>query len=212
MLIDPPDRPPQTPNEWGILVVLGFFFGLFLVADLVIDASTAKLSVPFFLISWVALLLLHEAGHALMAAWLGWKVERISIGTGRVRWRTQQGQVEVEFRTIPLSGHVIPRPVDLRSPRLKHFLIYAAGPGIELLAVGLCLIWIGPDRMMTGSEAPAIIAVQAFSVAAVFGAVLNLIPLSHPVAGGMAWSDGMGMIRCWFLTDEVYRRMRDGRE
>ena len=67
----PPDRAPQTPNEWGVLVLLSFFFALFIFLELAQDFSVAKLSVPFFLISWVILLILHEFGHALMAKMLG---------------------------------------------------------------------------------------------------------------------------------------------
>ncbi len=46
-----PDRAPQTPNEWGILVIISFFFALFLVLELAREFTVAKLSVPFFLIS-----------------------------------------------------------------------------------------------------------------------------------------------------------------
>ncbi len=58
---------------------------LFLVIELAQEFTVQKLSVPFFLLSWVVLLLLHEGGHALMAWILGWRVERICIGAGRVR-------------------------------------------------------------------------------------------------------------------------------
>lgn len=131
----PPDRPPGTPNEWGVLVILSFFFGLFLLLELAREFEVAKLSVPFFLIAWVFLLVLHEFGHALAARFLGWRVERISIGSGMVRYERSILGMPVEFRTLPLSGFVLPRPVDLTAPRLKQFLIYAAGPGIELLTV-----------------------------------------------------------------------------
>lgn len=210
MLPDSPDRSPQTPNEWGLLVVLSFFFGLFLVLELAQEFRMEKLSVPFFLLSWVVLLVLHEFGHALMARLLGWRVERISIGTGKIRWERLFLGMPVEFRTLPLSGFVLPRPVDLTAPRLKQCLIYAAGPGIELLAVVLLAWLVGTDRLLAASAHPGMIAMQSFCVAAIFGAGFNLIPLSHRTGGGTAWSDGLGMILCWRTTDEDYRRMRDG--
>ncbi len=209
MLPDPPDRPPQTPNEWGLLAVLSFFFGLFLVLELAREFRIEKLSVPFFLLAWVVLLVLHEFGHAIAARLLGWRVERISIGAGRIRWERRFLGMPVEFRTLPLSGFVLPRPVDLRAPRLKQCLIYAAGPGIELLAVAFVACVVGADRLLAASAHPGMIAAQSFCVAALLGAGFNLIPLSHRSGGGAAWSDGLGMILCWRISDEEYRRMRD---
>lgn len=210
MLPESPDRSPKTPNERGLLAVLGFFFALFIAADLALEFTVAKLSAPFFLLAWILLLLIHEAGHALMARTLGWQVERISIGMGRIRGRRRWFGVPVEFRTIPLSGYVVSRPNSLRTPRLKQFLIYAAGPGIELMAAALCLAGAGAEALFAVAAAPPLIAVQAFALAAVIGAGLNLIPLSHRVEGGVAWSDGLGMILCWTLKDETFRERRDG--
>ena len=206
---EPPDRPPQTANEWGILVILSGFFGLFLLVDLAQGFTVQKLSVPFFFLSWVILLLVHEAGHAMMAGILGWRVERICIGTGRVRYRRVCCGVPIEFRTIPLSGFVVPRPIELRAARLKLCLIYAAGPGIELLAVAVLGWLLGPDTLLRASSSPAMIAAQSFSVAALLGAGLNLIPLSHSTQQGAAWSDGLGMIAAWGLREVDWRRLRD---
>jgi hypothetical protein len=119
--------------------------------------------------------------------------------------------VPVEFRTLPLSGHVIPRPLDLRIPRLKHFLIFAAGPGIELLLVTLIALFMGSDHLLAPSGNADMIAVQTLCVAAVIGAGFNLIPFPHANGmGGVSWSDGLGMILCWRTSTETYRQWRDG--
>lgn len=208
----PPDRAPQTPNEWGVLVLLSFFFALFIFLELAQDFSVAKLSVPFFLISWVILLILHEFGHALMAKMLGWQILLVSIGHGVVRARLAVFDTPVEFRTLPLSGFVLPRPGNLVAPRLKQFLIYAAGPGIELVAVAIIVSLIGPDAMLRRSPEVWLIAAQSFCVAALFGAIFNLIPFPHQTAEGTAWSDGLGMIRCWRIPDEEFRKRMEGVE
>ena len=206
----PPDRAPQTPNEWGILVIFSLFFALFIILELAQDFSLAKLSVPFFLVSWVLLLILHEFGHAIMARLLGWEILLVSIGHGMVRLRMAVLGTPVEFRTLPLSGFVLPRPGNLVAPRLKQFLIYAAGPGIELLAVAILVVLIGPDAMLRRSPEVGLIAAQSFCVAALFGAIFNLIPFPHRTAEGTAWSDGLGMILCWRIPDEEFRkRMMD---
>jgi hypothetical protein len=210
MPFDPPDRPPRTPNEWGILAVLSAFFALFLLVELAREFEVAKLSAPFFLLSWVVLLVLHEFGHALAARLLGWRVERISIGTGRVRMERVVLGMPVEFRTMPLSGFVLPRPRDLRTPRLKECLVYAAGPGAELLAVALLALLAGTDTLLARSAEVGVIAMQSFCAAAILGALFNLLPLPHRIDGATAWSDGLGMMLCWRRSDEDYRRLRDG--
>jgi len=208
----PPDRAPQTPNEWGVLVIFSFFFALFIFLELAQDFSVAKLSAPFFLISWVILLVLHEFGHALMAKMLGWQILLVSIGHGLVRARIAVLGTPVEFRTLPLSGFVLPRPTDLVAPRLKQFLIYAAGPGIELAAVAVIVALIGPDTLLRRTPEVGLIAAQSFCVAAIFGALFNLIPFPHRTAEGTAWSDGLGMILCWRIPDEEFRKRMEGVE
>lgn len=193
-------------------MIISFFFALFLVLELAREFTSAKLSVPFFLISWVFLLILHEFGHAFMARLLGWKVTLVSIGAGTVRARMAIWGVPVEFRTLPLSGFVRPRPENLVAPRLKQFLIFAAGPGIELAAVAVLVFAVGPDLLLRRTPDAGLIAVQSFCVAALFGALFNLIPFPHRTAEGSAWSDGLGMILCWGIPDEVFRRQMKGDE
>src|SRR5690242_4314556 len=75
---------PVTPGERNFVVLLAtVILGLF-VADIVRDYEPIKLTVLLFLLLWIPLLALHEAGHALMAALLGWYVGRVVIGVGRL--------------------------------------------------------------------------------------------------------------------------------
>ncbi|MEX2577924.1 MAG: M50 family metallopeptidase [Verrucomicrobiales bacterium] len=206
---EPPDRGPKTKNEWGILVIVSFFFGLFLVLEIAREFTVAKLSIPFFLVSWVVLLIVHECGHALAAWMLGWRIRLVSIGTGKVRFALHLRDVPIEFRTIPLSGFVQPQPTDLVAPRTKQFVIYAAGPGIELIAVGLAVWWFGAAELLQRTPDAGMIAVQSYCVAAILGAGMNLIPFSHRTAEGTGWSDGLGMLLCWRIPDEVFQRRID---
>lgn len=189
------------------------FAGLF-TAEIIRDFQIAKLSLPFFLVSWVLLLAIHEFGHALTARALGWRVELVSLGFGQVRRKLHILGMKVEIRTLPLSGFVRPRPLDLISPRLKNFLIYAAGPGIEILIVLMIALLVGPSNLLQRSASMPLVATQSFCLAALLGAILNLIPLPHRNDdGSQSWSDGLGMLLCWSLPDSYYAEQMDpGRE
>ncbi len=203
-----PDRGPETPNEWGVMVIIALTFAVLIGLELAKDFTVAKLSVPFFLISWVILLVVHEFGHALAAKFLGWQVDLVCIGTGKVRFRRRIFGMPVEFRSIPISGFAQPRPADLISPQLKQCVIYAAGPGIELLLVAVIAALVGPNAMLHRSQEVWIVALQSFCVAAVFGAGFNLIPFPHQTRNGVAWSDGLGIIMSWKIpTSEFEKRL-----
>ncbi len=150
----------------------------------------------------------------MMARALGWRVDLVSLGFGQIRRKLHILGMAVEIRTIPLSGFVRPRPLDLISPRFKNFLIYAAGPGIEILIVLMIALLLGPSNLLQRSASIPLVATQSFCLAALFGAILNLIPLPHRNDdGSQSWSDGLGMVLCWTLSDAHYVGQIDaGRE
>ena len=172
-----------------------------------------KLSAVFVMLCWIPLLVIHEAGHAVVARACGWEVERVVIGFGRT-WRTFViGGTPVIFKTVPLSGYVLPRPRDLQSPRLKNSLIYAGGPGFELIAALAVVLLTGPDVMFQPSEAILVIAAQSFCVAAALGLVLNLVPHRILSEGRQSWSDGLGILASWKLPDHHFAcRIKDTEE
>src|SRR5207248_7565842 len=78
---------PVTPFERNFYIfVLTVFLGL-LAAEIIKDYQPVKLAVLFIILFWPPLVVLHEAGHALMADLLGWEVRRIVIGLNREVWR-----------------------------------------------------------------------------------------------------------------------------
>ena len=211
-MFEPPDsqhdpEKPTSPFERDVLLFFYLTFAALILIGIFKDYEPAKLGIPFFVISWALLLALHEFGHALMARALGWKVELISLGFGRLRKKTTFLGMPLEIRSAPVMGFVAPRPCDLNYPRLKDFLIYAAGPGIELLAVGIAMILFGSDIFTRPTESIVLIAVRAFCLAALAGAIINLIPLpisNSQGTGGASGTDGLGMIQCWFRSDYYY--------
>lgn len=92
------------------------------------------------------LIVLHEAGHFLVARALGMKVERFSVGFGKVLFSTKRGETEFVVSALPLGGYVkivgmAPgEDVDPADPRLytnqaawRRFLAILAGPAANYL-------------------------------------------------------------------------------
>ena len=57
-----------------------------------------------FWVVWSALLLVHEAGHAVGARRQGLEVRRLTAGVGPVMWRGSYGNTDVLIRLVPLAG------------------------------------------------------------------------------------------------------------
>jgi regulator of sigma E protease len=96
------------------------------------------------------LVVLHEAGHFLVARAFGMKVERFSVGFGKVLFSTKRGETEFVFCALPLGGYVkivgmAPgEDVDPADPRLylnqaawRRFLAILAGPAANYLTAAV---------------------------------------------------------------------------
>lgn len=92
------------------------------------------------------LIVIHEAGHYLVARACGMKVERFSVGFGKVLFSTKRGETEFVVSALPLGGYVkivgmAPgEDVDPADPRLysnqpawRRFLAILAGPAANYL-------------------------------------------------------------------------------
>lgn len=209
---NPRDPKPLTPSEkWTFGVFLGLMLAGFL-AEIVRDFHPVKLSVLFVALWWIPLLALHEAGHALMARALGWGVRRVVIGFGRRIHRFQWGGAEVEIRLAPVSGFVQSYPRGDRWHRLKDTLIYAAGPGSELVVAGLIVLVVGWDALTTVGDSVPFLVIQSLALAAATQAAINLVPAMVPDPGDAVGrrftpTDGMGMLFAW-RNDPLYYRQQ----
>jgi hypothetical protein len=204
-MFDPaPRRGPLSPSEaWTCVLFLVVLLGLF-AAEVVVNYTPSKLSALFFLLSWFLLLPLHEAGHAVVAALLGWHVGRVVIGMGHTVTWFHVGATLVEIRLIPIEGFVQPVPQNLQSPQLKSALIYLAGPGAELLL--LIALWgvLGTDTLLTRSDSIGLLAVQSLCVAILSSAFFNLVPHYVNTQSGLVPNDGLGVLRSLWLPGYYY--------
>ena len=90
-------------------------------------------------------ILIHEVGHFIMARRMGVKVERFSLGLGKVLFKIKRGDTEYALSLIPFGGYVKmagEEPADKREgkpwefsskPPGKRFLILAAGASLNYI-------------------------------------------------------------------------------
>ncbi len=207
-MYDPaPDHEPASPSERAIY--FGFFvvvFALF-IAEVVHDYTPGKLTALLVFVFWMPLLVLHEAGHAVVAWLLGWHVGQVEIGIGKPLIRFRLGSASVTVRLVPVAGYVTSVPTRLRYPRFENALIYFAGPGVELIVAGGVLLWIGPERMFSISRDYGLIAWQSLALAAASQAIMNLIPYSVHTRDQKHPNDGLGIIVSFLRPVSYYAQM-----
>lgn len=134
---------------------------------------TPLIAIPAFLLTIGILILIHEYGHYRVAIACGVKVDRFSLGFGRVIWRRQPtpGGTEFVISALPLGGYV--RWIDdreggvLPSERHQTFkskslgqrtAIVAAGPIANLLLAIVLFAtanWIGVEEPKALLATPA---------------------------------------------------------
>ena len=199
------DIEPASKGEKVFILVISIAFLFMMTMEIVSNYEPRKLGALLFVVFWVPLLFIHEFGHALMAKALGWQVQRIVIGFGKVMMRLTLLGAPMEIRSIPLEGFVQISPKNLKLARIKHALIYFAGPGIELLVFFIIVAMLGGfDPFFTITNNYSRIALQSFAFAALAGAVINLIPIGIITKDGSTPNDGLGIILCLFSTPMDY--------
>ena len=200
------DNKPTSRAEKIFIIVFSFAFLFMMTMEIMTNFEPKKLGALLFVVFWIPLLFIHEFGHALMAKVLGWEVKRVVLGVGKIMMTSRLFNAPVEIRSIPLEGFVQIAPKTVRLARLKHALIYFAGPGIELLAFFIIVLWLGGfDQFFTITNDYTRIALQSFAFAALAGAVLNLIPLGIITKDGSTPNDGMGILLCLFSSELIMR-------
>lgn len=114
-----------------------------------------------FVFALGVIIVVHEAGHLLVAKAFDVRVLTFSVGFGRKLWSTQRGETEYRVSAIPLGGYVRlggesieeatgndPREF-LSKPRWQRILVYLAGPAMNVILA----IAIFAGLFMVGIEA-----------------------------------------------------------
>jgi len=189
----------MTDSEARISAIVGTIITILFLAAVFEEYTPQKLSIIFYVVFWVPMLILHELGHAVVARMVGWRVREIVIGFGRTLWHLQYGETRIKIKLAPIEGYVLPAPVDTDNIRLKSMAIYAAGPGAELLLLALMLMVFGWNTVFNDSDAVSLIALKTLAVVILVGAGFNLLPFKTDGAV----SDGLGIISSPFMSDEA---------
>jgi len=129
------------------------------------------------------IIVVHEAGHLLVAKAFGVRVLTFSVGFGKRLWGFRRGETEYRVSAVPLGGYVRlggesqeestgdPREF-LSKPRWQRVLVYLAGPAMNvILAIGLftALFMVGMEVPNLPDMPPLIGGVEAGSSAAQAG-------------------------------------------
>lgn len=123
-----------------------------------------------FVFALGVIIVVHEAGHLMVAKAFGVRVLTFSVGFGRRLWGFKRGETEYRLSLVPLGGYVRlggenpdevsndPREF-LNKPRWQRILVYLAGPAMNvILAIVLfaALFMVGIE-VMNLPDAPALI-------------------------------------------------------
>lgn len=206
-----PGHPPAPGafERWFLVVFVAAFLGI-LAVDVARDYSPLKLSILFFVVARLLLVGVHEAGHALAAAALGWRVRRVVIGLGKAALRWTVRGVPVRIARFPIGGYVALKPRHLRQVRVRSALIYFAGPGAELAVLAVIVALVGFGTLTTRHVDPWIVAAQAASAAIVLDVVTNLIPIAFAARmdprAPLQVTDGLGMIMSFVWPRSVFEQ------
>jgi len=128
----------------------------------------------------IFLVLVHEAGHMVVAKWCGMRVERFSIFFGRSFARFRRGETEYRIGWIPIGGYVkisgmtrdeeIPEDLVPRAyysaTMWRKIATIAAGPLVNVLVAVICftlMYWVGIPN--GGAPTPRLAQIEVSSPA-----------------------------------------------
>jgi regulator of sigma E protease len=141
------------------------------------------MNILWFVLILMGLVLVHEAGHMVVAKWCGMRVERFSIFFGRPVASFRRGETEYAIGWLPLGGYVkitgmtLAEEVDpeveprayRNAPVWKRIATIIAGPAVNIVLAILmfaAIFWIG---VPTGELSTRVGSVAPESAAQVAG-------------------------------------------
>ena len=135
-----------------------------------------------FAVILMGLVLVHEAGHMVVAKWCGMKVERFSIFFGRPIASFTRGETEYAIGWLPLGGYVkiagmtVGEEMDPQdAPRAysaastwKRIATIAAGPAVNIvlaIVIFAAIFWIGVPTANPSTQVAGVVQDSAAQAA-----------------------------------------------
>ncbi len=196
----------------GLVIIPVFLCELALLTNRPFSAW-AIVNIALYPLILIISIVLHEAGHAVVARAVGLQVPRVQIGIGRPVARRQWGQTMVVLNAFPLMGLTYLGAQSLKGLKGRLWVSIAAGPAVTLAIIASTLAW--REGLHVGDIALPYAAVASrFSLRELVGfsnlwmLVLNLVPLPLFRSRGIQRNDGGQLFKVPFLSVpqlEVYR-------
>lgn len=192
-------------TKWTALLNLGIgVLGLlFLLTGVEIRIGYFLINIFFFQLFLVLTIGPHELGHAWMARWVGMRVFKIYIGSGKTLFTFKLFGFDCEFRPLPTGGVVVAAHRDLKRLGANQFAFILAGPAINILLAAAVWRFLSPDDLW--SIHPLDHGFQpglAFFYANVVVLLQNLWPHDVATMFGSLPSDGKQLFQSLFLSRE----------
>jgi regulator of sigma E protease len=157
-------------------------------------------NIVYFVLVLIGLVLIHEAGHMVVAKLCGMRVERFSVFFGRPIWSFRRGETEYAVGWVPLGGYVkitgmtreerIPPEVEPRAyyaaPLWKKVATIAAGPLVNIALAFLVFSGIYWYGVPSGPVTTSVGLVQEATPAAEIGLLAGdrILAVDDVVANG----------------------------
>ena len=136
----------------------------------------------WFALILMGLVLIHEAGHMVVAKWCGMKVERFSIFFGRPIAKFTKGETEYAIGWLPLGGYVKISGMTLgeqmppeeahraytAAPTWKKVATIAAGPAVNIvlaIVIFAAIFWIGVPTFNPSTQVAGVVKDSAAQAA-----------------------------------------------
>src|SRR5262245_3452545 len=191
-------RAVRSSRGYAAFVVLsGVAAAVLLGFDRHSEAGWFALFMFFVLLGVVPAVMIHEGGHALAAALVGFRVFKIQIGRGRSLWQRRVAGIELSLHEAPQSGWIFAAPPTARFVRGRAAVFVLGGVALNLaVAAAFFLAW---KRGLTSHVARLpLLLLFALFWCNLFG-LLNLLPLQarNPL-GRISGTDGRILLRVLF--------------
>ncbi len=154
------------------------------------------MSILIFILVLIALIVVHEFGHFLVAKWSGMRVDEFGLGYPPKAWGKKIGETEYTINWLPFGGFVKiygedpepgqkPAPRSFTSkPKILQALVLVAGIAMNLLFAYILIaatLTMGTTRALTDEEARMAPNAQL--------AVASVLPDSPAADAGLAQGD-----------------------